>query len=74
MTVYVKVLPGGYVKRLEVHPDDSTAHLLNMFNSHSRHGCSQSPRLILPTNLGLFEFDDEISVGNEVAAVLMTLY
>ena len=65
LTVYVKVMPGGYIKKLGVSADCSTSHLLNMFQSHSVLGTKPNMKLLLPTANGLFLIDNGIEDATE---------
>merc|ERR1711871_78216 len=60
LTIYIKVMPGGYIKKVGVSSTCSTSHLLNMFQSHSVLGVRPNMKLLLPTANGLFLIDNGI--------------
>jgi hypothetical protein len=60
LTVFVKVMPTGYIRKVLVDAQDSVWHLYNMFNSHSNLGNSHSSMMLLPMRNGLFELHREI--------------
>ena len=74
ITVYVKVMPGGYIKRLGVSNDCTTSHLLNMFQSHSCLGMKKNMKLLVPTSAGIFIIDDHMVEQNEKQIAMNTGY
>jgi hypothetical protein len=60
LTVFIKVMPTGYIRKVLVDARDTVWHLYNMFNSHSDLGNSHSSMMLLPMRNGLFELHREI--------------
>lgn len=65
LTVYVKVMPGHDVIRVQIDPDDTIWHLHNMFKAHHPLGNRRGSMLILPTSVGLFHMDADMIPENE---------
>lgn len=65
LTLWIKVMPGGEVRKYGVEADDPMWHLHNMFLSHSEYGNTKGGMLILPTYNGFFELDSVIELENE---------
>ena len=65
ITVFVKVLPGAYIRKIQVIPDDIVFTLWNYFCSHSDLGLSDSKMMLLPTSKGIFEVCNNIDVEDE---------
>jgi hypothetical protein len=65
LTVYVKVMPGHDVLRLQLDPEDTVWHLHNMFKTHHLLGSRRGSMLILPTSVGLFHMDADMVPENE---------
>jgi len=65
-TVYVKVLPGGYIRKFVCSDNYSMFYFQQMFNAHSHWGNSISPKFLLPSDRGLFEMEAEMEPANDV--------
>jgi len=65
ITVLIKILPGSYIRRIQVVPEDCVATLYHRFCSHSDSGLSDSKMILLPTSVGIFEMHPEIEVADE---------
>lgn len=65
LTVYVKVLPGHDVLRVQIDPEDTVWHLHNMFKAHHFLGSRRGSMLVLPTSVGLFHMDADMVPENE---------
>ena len=72
MTVYVKITPGGYVRRLIVDPEDSIWHLHNMLRSHSNFGADRGTQFILPTSEAFIQCDADIIPESEFLGARVT--
>jgi hypothetical protein len=66
MTVFVKLVPTGYVRKFVVDPSDTIFHLYNMYNSHSNYGTAHSSMLLIPTIVGMFELHPELAVESDL--------
>lgn len=65
LTVYVKIMPGHDVIRVQLDPDDTIWHLHNMFKTHHPLGNLRGSMLILPTSNGLYHMDADMIPENE---------
>eukprot|EP00605_Chrysophyceae_sp_TOSAG23-4_P000956 GSChrysophyteH1.ASY1.ANO1.1056.1 assembled CDS len=65
MTVFVKILPGAYIRKLTMYPEDMACNIYHYFCSHSDVGLSDSKMILLPTSTGIFEIHEEIQVADE---------
>jgi hypothetical protein len=65
MTVYVKITPGGYIRRLVVDGNDTIWHLHNMLRSHSDCGSVRGAQFVLPTAEAFYECDADIIPESE---------
>ena len=65
ITIYIKVLPGSYIRKLIARPEDSIFHVWNMFCSHADIGLSDSKMFVLPTSVGFFEMHGENEGADE---------
>jgi hypothetical protein len=51
MTIFIKVVPGGYSRKFVCDSNDTMFYLHHMFFAHSHLGNSISPKLLLPSIL-----------------------
>lgn len=65
-TLYVKVMPTGYIRRFLVDENDTVFHLYNMFNAHSNFCNAHSSMIVLPTIQGMFELHKELSFETDL--------
>jgi hypothetical protein len=65
LTVYVKVMPGHDVVRVQLDPNDNIWHLHNMFKTHHPLGHLRGSMMILPTSNGLYQMDADMIPENE---------
>lgn len=65
ITIYVKVLPGSYIRKIIARPEDTIFHVWNMFCSHADIGLSDSKMFVLPTSVGFFELHGENEGADE---------
>jgi hypothetical protein len=72
MTVYVKIAPGGYIRRLVCDPEDSIWHLHNMLRSHSDVGSVRGAQFVLPTSVAFFECEADIIPESEYLGAINT--
>jgi hypothetical protein len=66
LTVYIKIIPSGAIKKFVVSPSHTVFDLYNMFNGHSEYGIAHSSMIILPTMEGLFELHRELAIESDV--------
>lgn len=66
LTVFVKLVPTGYVRKFVVDSTDTVFHMYNMYNSHSNYGSAHSSMLLIPTIAGMFELHPELAVENDL--------
>lgn len=53
LTIYIKVLPEGVIKRVRLYDSDSISHLYLLFHSCTQYGLSDGPMLILANERGM---------------------
>ena len=79
-TIYIKVLPAGYVRKFVMHSENTTFQLYNCFDSHSDVSTSTSNKIVLPCESGLFPIDcniippDEFSIGDNTGKDPLSRY
>lgn len=66
MTVYVKLIPTGYVRKFVVDSTDTIFHMYNMYHSHSNFGTAHSSMLLIPTIVGMFELHKELETESDL--------
>jgi hypothetical protein len=66
ITVFIKVMPSGYVKKVIVEAKDTIFHVYNNFCSNSKFGTTISPMIILPTDCGFFELHNEMEEESDL--------
>lgn len=72
MTVYVKIAPGGYLRRLVVDGEDTIWHLHNMLRSHADCGSVRGAQFVLPTVDAFYECDADIIPESEYLGAHVT--
>jgi hypothetical protein len=65
VTIYVKVMPGGYIRKFIVDGSWTVNTFYNMFNSHSHCNNGKSQMMVVPTETGLFTMDNQHTSDNE---------
>jgi hypothetical protein len=63
--IYVKGLPGSYIRKLVMEPSDTVYNLWNKFCSHADIGLNDSKMFVLPTSRGFFEMHGEQVGGDD---------
>ena len=72
LTLYVKIAPGGYIRRLVVDPEDTIWHVHNMVKSHCDLGNARGGQFILPTTDAFYECDADIIPEGEYIGARVT--
>jgi hypothetical protein len=71
-TIYIKVLPGGYLRKFVCSDIDSMFYVHQMFNVHSHLGNSISPKFLLPSEVGIFEMESDMDIATDLLISIKT--
>ena len=71
LTVYVKLIPTGYIKKFVVDGSDTLYNMYNMYHSHSMYGNAHSSMLLIPTIVGMFELHCQIETETDLLMSLL---
>jgi hypothetical protein len=65
ITIYIKVLPEGIIRKFEITNKYSIYTLYHILQSNTKYSYANHPMIVLPFDTGLYELDSTITVQNE---------
>lgn len=65
ITVYIKILPEGIIRKFDISDEYNIYTLYHIFQSNSKYSFQNHPMIIFPLDTGLYELDPTITLKNE---------